>query len=110
MQHRRGRRRHAFERDDRPEAETLEHRQVQPSDGARDVRQRVRAGIAVVGGVRKRAHAAGVRDDDERAAAHEPVGARSFSERVIGPKVCSSIRAKSFGGANASMTTSAPRP
>ena len=46
------RRRDAAHRQDAAQAETLEHRQRQPADRVGDVRQRVGARVAVVGGIR----------------------------------------------------------
>ena len=59
------RRRDADERQDVAEPERLQHRQVEPAGGLGDVPERVRARVAVVGGVGQLAGAAGVDDDDE---------------------------------------------
>ncbi len=115
MQHGRGGGCDARQRQDAAEAEPSEDRQLQPADRLGDMRERVRALVAVLRRVGQRPHATGVGDDDERPPAHafgfaDLPGSPSFSDRATGPKVCSSTRAKSAGGANASTTTSALPP
>ena len=68
MQDRGGRARHALQLQDRPEPETLERREAQAAGLTRQMTQCVRAGVAVVRGVRKRADTTGVEDDHEGAA------------------------------------------
>lgn len=101
-------RRDAAQRPDVPEAERAEHREVEPADCLGEVAERVGARVAVVGGIRQRAGAARISDDDERPPRHGERGLRSFSERATGPNVSLSTRGKTLGGANASTTTSAP--
>ncbi len=104
--------RHAFQLEDRARPQPLQHRQAQTTDGRGHMRERVRPLVPIRRRVGQRAGAA-ASATTTNAPAHgvfAGVGLRSFSERVIGPKVCSSTRANSLGGANASITTSTPRP
>ena len=78
----------ARERQRRAEAEPLQHRQVQAARGLGDVAERVGARVAVVGGVRQLARAAGVEDDDEGAPSHgatwwqgQPMWARGWASK-----------------------------
>ncbi len=84
------------------QAQALEHRQVQAADHLGEVHECVRAGIAVVSGVRQ-----GTRADSVH---HHHDGPPHFAirtERSSGRKTCSSTRLKSLAGANASITISA---
>jgi hypothetical protein len=54
-------------RHDRAEAERAEHRQLEAADGVGEVRERVRARVAVRWRVGERADAAGVDHEHERA-------------------------------------------
>jgi hypothetical protein len=66
VDHRVGRRRHPLDRDDVAQPQPLERRQLEPADALGEVAERVRAGVAVVPGVRQLAHSAGIHDDDGR--------------------------------------------
>jgi hypothetical protein len=86
-------RRHPLDRDDRPEAETFEHRHVQAADVLRDVGERVGPLVArVLGGVGERPHSAGVEHDDERAAAHAGILAQRCVARGCALKYASLSR------------------
>ena len=70
-----------------PSPSASQRRQRQPAGGLREMSERVRAGVAVVGGVGQRADAAGVEHDDERAAAHRrPQAGRSADARGCAAK------------------------
>ncbi len=85
--------RHAQDRGDVAQPEVAEGRQVQPADALGDVRERVGAGVAVVGGIREGADAAGVEDDDSGPApAH--CGSETCSDRSIGRNTSASILRK----------------
>ena len=85
--------RHAEDRGDVAQPEVAERRQLQPADALRDVRERVGAGVAVVGGIREGANAAGVEDDDGGPApAH--CGSETCSDRSSGRKTSASILRK----------------
>ena len=60
----------ARQRERGAEAQPLEDGQVEPAGRAGDVAERVRPGVAVVGGVRELPGPAGVEDDDEGAPLH----------------------------------------
>jgi hypothetical protein len=68
VEHRRWRRGHAAQRQDRAEPETGEDRQIEAAAVLGDVRQRVRARVAIRVRVRQGADPAGIDHDDERAA------------------------------------------
>ena len=61
-----------LQRNDRPEAEASERRQLQAARGISEMRERVGAGIAVISGVRQRPDAAGVENDHECPAQSSP--------------------------------------
>jgi hypothetical protein len=85
-------RRTAFERLDVPEAERLEVREVEPADRLRDVSQRVRAGVAVVGRIRQLSCPDGVEDDDARPAHGAILGSRWKPPSDSSAWFCSSWR------------------
>ena len=60
----------ARQRERGAEAQPLEDGQVEPAGRLGDVAERVRPGVAVVGGVRELPGPAGVEDDDEGAPLH----------------------------------------
>ena len=69
--------RDARERQHGAEPERAEHRQVEPAGRLGDVAERVRAGVAVVGGVGQLPRAARVQHDDEGPAVHPPDSGRA---------------------------------
>jgi hypothetical protein len=77
VEHGRLGRRDAFERQDRAQPEAPERGQMQAADLARQVPERVRAGVPVLGGVRQRARPTGIDDHHERSA-RQRVGAGRF--------------------------------
>ena len=98
VQHRRRCRRHALQREDVAQPQALEHRKPQAADDARQVAERVRARIPVVGGIGQRTGATGVDDHDERAT-HAAPGPRNRSERLTGENTAWSTAWKIAGGA-----------
>ncbi len=66
VDHRVLRRRHSLDRDDVAEPEAAERGEIEPADPLGEVPERVRAGVAVVGGVRERPDSAGIHDDHGR--------------------------------------------
>src|SRR5213078_2229651 len=93
--------------EDAAQPEPLERRQAQPAHRLRDMEQRVRPAVAVVGRVGQRPDAARIDDHDGRAPPTHAFGLAISSESSSGANTCRSTRSNTVGGAYASTTNSA---
>ena len=102
---RRGRRRHAAQREDRAQSQPAQDREVQPAHDLGQVPERVGAGVAVGVRVGQRAGAAGVEHHDHRPAATATRAIRHPGAHEAGVVPGAPIRSERSSGANTARST-----